>query len=114
MYIILAGITKFSSNNSNTLSDSIRIIKQKHEAEQEGVSKSFVGAESENRLSFGNITTHNQQRESINAVALAVKAYENEQNTNLNKVDPFEHIRLISLNKIKIANVRQWDIAKYD
>lgn len=34
--------------------------------------------------------------------------------SNLNNVDPFEHIRMISLNKIKIANIRQWDIAKYD
>ena len=29
-------------------------------------------------------------------------------------MDPFEHIRMISLSKIKIADIRQWDVAKYD
>lgn len=33
---------------------------------------------------------------------------------NLNNVDPFEHIRQMQLNKIRINNFTKWDVAKYD
>ena len=33
---------------------------------------------------------------------------------HLNNVDPFEHIRQMQLNKIRINNFMKWDVAKYD
>ena len=33
---------------------------------------------------------------------------------NFNQIDPFEHIRKMQLNKIRINNAKDWDVAKYD
>ena len=32
----------------------------------------------------------------------------------MSNVDPFEHIRQMQLNKIRINNFKKWDVAKYD
>lgn len=33
---------------------------------------------------------------------------------NLHKVNPFEHIRKMQLNKIRIKNATKWDVVDYD
>lgn len=32
----------------------------------------------------------------------------------MDRIDPFEQIRVMQLNKIKINNSKQWDVAQYD
>ena len=36
------------------------------------------------------------------------------QAENMKRVDPFEHIRQMQLNRIRINNPTKWDVAQYD
>ena len=90
VYIILAGITKFSKSTSNE--------------EAHGIKKQYLSAPNLKGISQA-LKQHQQA---------ALKAFNEEQQKNLDKVNPFEHIRTMTLNKIKISNARKWDVAKYD
>lgn len=74
MYIILAGITRFSQS--------------------------------------GRKPDQYRNTQSINSIS----SIEDSTGSNFDKTlaNPYDHIRSLQLNKIRINNARQWDVAKYD
>jgi hypothetical protein len=52
---------------------------------------------------------------SCNTDSIAESSFNSRQMENLTKVpNPYDHIRSLQLNKIRICNARKWDVAKYD
>lgn len=44
----------------------------------------------------------------------APTGFEEQQMNNIKSISPFEHIRTMQLNKIRINNAFDWDVAKYE
>lgn len=96
VYIILAGITRFSSNES---------MQQKQRQMSDGNGSSRRGSARD-----GACSDERGEAEYL----MQDQKFLDRQQENLRKIDPFEHIRNMQLNKIRINNSTKWDIAKYD
>ena len=113
VYIILSGITRFSNSTDH--------IKRKHSlAATKGDDMNDLAEDFDQikrSLSASQDFRHQDLAQVERALRTSISdrlAFEERQRQNHNKVDPFEHIREMQLNKIRINNFRKWDIAKYD
>ena len=119
VYIILTGITRFSGSYEFTQTDLDSFIKSK---QGKYILSKFLKKKKYKKAHLGEDGSPYLEEDEIEEVQREIRKSINEHMDEISgqreemedKINPFQHIRQMMLNKIKINNAQQWDVAQYD